>query len=102
MVRNRVRNRIPTHLINLSIGASLIALSGIASVPASAQSCHELWVERNGYYKDAGHCFKTSRAISYFGNRGCVYEFEGEVPLPRGIRARINQIRALERRFGCD
>jgi hypothetical protein len=26
-----------------------------------------LWVERNSYYKEAGYCFKTTRAISYFG-----------------------------------
>lgn len=69
---------------------------------AHAQSCQDLWVERNSYYKDAGYCFKTERAISFFGNQGCIYYDEGSVPLPRGIRARIAQIAAMERRNGCN
>lgn len=69
---------------------------------ANAQSCQDLWVERNSYYKDAGYCFKTDRAISFFGNQGCIYYDEGSVPLPRGIRARIAQITAMERRNGCN
>ncbi len=81
--------------------AVAIASIGLASV-ASAQSCQELWVERNSYYKDAGYCFKTARAISYFGNEGCQYVYEGAVPLPRHIRARIAEITSLERDNGCN
>jgi hypothetical protein len=80
----------------------LIAVSGITASSASAQSCQSLWVERNSYYKDAGYCFKTQRAIGYFGNGGCRYDYEGDVPLPPSVRGRIAQIRAMERRFGCD
>ena len=69
---------------------------------ANAQSCQQLWVERNSYYKDAGYCFKTDRAIAYFGNRGCSYDNEGSVPLSRDARSRINEIVRLERRMGCN
>jgi len=87
----------------LLLGAFVILLDGISLMPsASAQNCQALWVERNSYYKDAGYCFKTPRAISYFGNQGCLYNDEGSVPLPRGIRARIAEITGLERRYGCN
>lgn len=90
-------------LRRLMAGASiLIATAGLSASAARAQSCQELWVERNSYYKDAGYCFKTRRAISYFGNRGCSYEYEADVPLSRGIRERIADIRAMEQRRGCD
>ncbi|MGP9814399.1 YARHG domain-containing protein [Rhodopseudomonas sp. NSM] len=80
----------------------LIAGAGITASSASAQSCQALWVERNSYYKDAGYCFKTRRAIGYFGNRGCSYDDVGDVPLSANVRERIAEIKALERRFGCD
>jgi hypothetical protein len=86
----------------VAIGALTVVVSGIGMMSvASAQSCQDLWAERNGYYKDAGFCFKTSRAISYFGNGGCRYENEGSVPLSAAARARIGQIVAMERRQGC-
>jgi hypothetical protein len=96
------RHQISTRVLQMVAGASVVALCSVAAAPALAQSCHELWVERNGYYKDAGYCFKTRRAISYFGNGGCRYDYEGDLPLSREARARIAEIRAMERRFGCD
>jgi hypothetical protein len=93
-MKNRTQRRL--------IGLFLVAASGIGLISAaSAQSCQELWVERNSYYKEAGYCFKTSRAISYFGNGGCIYGIEADVPLPRHIRARIAEITRIERRYGC-
>jgi hypothetical protein len=87
----------------MMIGAAVLVTGAIACPPyAGAQSCQDLWVERNSYYKDAGYCFKTARAISYFGNAGCAYDSESSVPLSRGIRARIAEITRLERRLGCD
>ncbi len=68
---------------------------------AQAQSCQSLWVERNSYYKEAGYCFRTARAIRYFGNAGCSYDREADVPLTRAQRARIGEIMRLERRLGC-
>lgn len=85
-------------------GALALAATGAGFVSAASaqQSCQALWVERNSYYKDAGYCFKTARAISYFGNRGCMYDSEASVPLPPDIRARIAEITWLERRNGCN
>jgi hypothetical protein len=78
---------------------------GMIAVPtASAMAqgiCQSLWVERNAIYKDAGYCFKTDRAISYFGNAGCRYEYEGDLPLSPRQRARIASILAEERANGC-
>jgi hypothetical protein len=81
----------------------LLAAATLGSTVAvsHAQSCQDLWVERNSYYKQAGYCFKTARAISYFGNAGCVYDNENAVPLSPYARARINQIVRAERTYGC-
>lgn len=87
---------IPVFLVTL-------ALAGFAASAANAQGsvCHRLWVERNRIYADNGYCFKTQRAIRYFGNRGCRYEYQDDVPLSRGDRARIADIQAEERDMGC-
>ncbi len=81
-----------------------LAVAGTTALAtsASAQSCQALWVERNSYYKEGGYCFKTARAISYFGNAGCMYDNEGAVPLSRAVRARINEIVRMERALGCN
>jgi YARHG domain len=85
------------------LGAATIVVTawGGAVGPAQAQGCHQLWVERNSYYKRNGYCFSTPRAISYFGNGGCYITNMGAVPLSRGERARIAQIVAQERAMGC-
>jgi hypothetical protein len=77
------------------------ATLGATATVASAQSCQDLWIERNTYYKEAGYCFKTPRAISYFGNDGCYINDEARVPLSAAVRARVNQIIRLERAYGC-
>ena len=86
----------------LLLAAAVFGTSVVAPPPANAQSCQDLWVERNSYYKEGGYCFKTPRAISYFGNAGCRYDDERDVPLSPGIRARIEEIKRQERRFGCN
>jgi hypothetical protein len=63
---------------------------------AHAQNCYGLWVERNSIYKEAGYCFHTQRAIHHFGNAGCMYDSEAQVPLSSGDRARIAQITRME------
>ena len=75
-------------------------LGATASV-VQAQSCDELWVQRNSIYKAARYCFKTDRAIRYFGNQGCRYNNEGSIPFSRAQRNRIDQIVRAERRLGC-
>ncbi len=72
-----------------------------AASPVLAQSCDELWYERNAIYKDAGYCFKTSRAIRAFGNAGCRYDSERDVPLSGGAAAQVERIRRMERAYGC-
>lgn len=70
---------------------------------AKAQSdvCFRLWVARNSIYKSNGYCFQTRPAISYLGNAGCVYNYEGEIPMSPYDRQRIPEIEAQERAYGC-
>ena len=85
-----------------TVSTLLVTAATLAAVaPAYAESCHELWTERNSYYKARGYCFKTAQAISYFGNAGCRYDDEGRVPLTRGERSRVAEITRLERAKGC-
>jgi hypothetical protein len=81
--------------------AGLVLAATLAAPVAYAQDCQSLWVERNTYYKNAGYCFKTQRAIQYFGNAGCYINNESQIRFPPGIAARIQQIRGLERAMGC-
>ncbi len=83
--------------------AVLTASTGIAVSAANAQGdvCFRLWVARNTIYKANGYCFKTARAISYFGNAGCRFNYEGDVPMSRYDRQQIAQIQGQERNFGC-
>jgi hypothetical protein len=83
--------------------AATVALATVdaATAPAAAQTCQSLWVERNSYYKRNGYCFRTARAIRYFGNGGCYITSQGAVPLSRAERRRIAQIVQMERALGC-
>jgi YARHG domain-containing protein len=88
---------------SFAIGALTVAIAVTSIMPAAyAQSCQQLWVERNSYYKARGYCFKTQRAINYFGNGGCVYQDEDRVPLTQRERNRIAEIKRLESARGCD
>jgi hypothetical protein len=90
-----------------AIAIGLAALLGAATldmtIPAHAQgeNCQDLWVSRNSIYKARGYCFKTARAIGYFGNGGCKFYNEAAVPLTPADRATIARIRARERALGC-
>jgi hypothetical protein len=86
-------------LIKVLLAAAL--LPAMARI-ALAQDCHQLWVERNSYYKELGYCFKTQRAIEYFGNGGCRIRNQSEVALTPSQRARIDQIQSIERSRGCN
>jgi hypothetical protein len=72
-----------------------------AMQPPPSSTCDQLWIARNSIYKVRGYCFKTQRAINYFGNVGCIYQDEGDVPLTPSDRAQIAQIRAQEQALGC-
>ena len=84
------------------LAAAVFAGVLVAASQASAQSCQALWVERNTFYKNAGYCFKTARAISYFGNAGCRYNNEAALPLSSYAQTRIAEIVRLERQYGCN
>jgi hypothetical protein len=84
-------------VLGILAGTITLASTGLAQ----AQSCDGLWYERNAIYKRAGYCFKTPRAISTFGNAGCMYDSESELPLSRGQRNRIAWIIRMEREYGC-
>ncbi len=88
--------------MRLLVTAGLTALTlGAAIAPSYAATCQALWVERNTYYKGGGYCFKTARAIRYFGNAGCRYDNENSVPLSSAVRRRIAEIVTQERIQGC-
>lgn len=82
-------------------GLSLAALALASVTPAAAASCGDLWYARNAVYKEAGYCFKTVRAIRTFGNAGCMYDYEGAVPLSPQQRAYVANIVRQERYQGC-
>ncbi len=83
----------------LLLGAAVL---GTTVLPSFAQTnCNSLWVERNSYYKQAGYCFATARAISYFGNGGCRITNQNAVPLSAAARNRIAQIVKQEKGLGC-
>jgi hypothetical protein len=85
----------------MTMGALAVAAALGAAAAHAQGSCQSLWVERNSYYKDAGYCFRTQRAIAYFGNGGCYVYDEGQIRFPPGVWARIQEIRRLERQQGC-
>ncbi len=89
--------------MNKLILATAAILAGAFFAPGIAQaSCASLWRERNQIYKDAGYCFKTSRAIRSFGNSGCAYDDINDVPLSAHQRSAVRDIAAQERRMGCN
>lgn len=82
-------------------GWIVLSVLGLGIGPASAQSCEDLWYQRNQIYKQGGYCFTTPRAIRAFGNAGCSYDSVEDVPLSARQRATVAEIRAEERSLGC-
>ena len=64
-------------------------------------SCQILWDVRNSIYKENGYCFKTQRAINYFGNGGCWVDNQNQVKLNAIETYNIGQIAAVEAQKGC-
>ncbi len=63
-------------------------------------SCAELSYERNAIFKRAGYCFKTAE-IERFGNAGCQFDNQADVPLSQRDRVTIADILRQERIEGC-
>jgi hypothetical protein len=90
----------PTLLVLLGLATAVMGLAaGIA--PARDDTCFDLWVQRNSIYKAYGYCFKSTKAINYFGNAGCSYDNEGDIPLSHADRSTILAIKKTERSLGC-
>lgn len=83
----------------LAFGLVLPLLATVT--PAVAQSCEDLWYQRNEIYKAQGYCFRTQRGISAFGNAGCQYDNVEDVPLSANQRRVIADIQRVERTRGC-
>ena len=69
--------------------------------PAAAQSCEDLWYQRNEIYKAQGYCFRTQRAIAAFGNAGCQYDNIEDVPLSAHDRRAVADSVRQERSLRC-
>jgi hypothetical protein len=86
---------------------AITTISAFASLPARAgeeprdMSCQRLWEDRNYIFKDAGYCFKTSRAINFFGNAGCTVDKESNLRLTVKQRSYLRVLKQWERRKGC-
>ena len=85
----------------LLFAATCIVLAFSGAANANVGVCEDLWVERNSYFKEAGYCFQTPRAIYHFGNGGCRFADQNATYLPNTVRDRIAQIARTERNLGC-
>ena len=87
-------------LVSIGFASALFGVLS-ATAPARADICYDLGVQRNSIYKEYGYCFKTPRAIGYFGNAGCQYDNEGDIPLSGPDRSLILAIKHKEKSLGC-
>ena len=79
--------------------ASLAAVTlALTTQGALADSCYDLWYERNAIYDDNGYCFRTSLGKRTFDNGDC---YTDDPDFTRAEQRRIDQIRREERRLGC-
>jgi YARHG domain len=71
--------------------AAAACLSLLASAPAMAESCYDLWYARNLIYAENGYCFKTRLGMDTFPEYAC------ETDNPRFTRSEQKQIDAIRR-----
>lgn len=89
-----------TTAFGLVLAASAIPVHA-GDIQGDAYDCGELWAMKNQIYKDRGYCFKTAKAIEKFGNEGCQYESQSDVPLSDVDRTVISDIKHSMKRQGC-
>jgi len=93
--------------MRVSTTLTLIGLIGVGLgltlevTPARAGVCEDLWVQRNSLYKSYGYCFKTAKAINYFGNAGCIYDNAASIPMSRADKQTVLAIKKREKALGC-
>jgi YARHG domain len=85
----------------IAAATSVTAPANAGDVQGDAYDCRELWSLRNQIYKANGYCFKTSKAISRFGNAGCSFDSLAEVPLSDQDRSVIRDVKKSEARQRC-
>ncbi len=66
---------------------------------AVAESCYDLWYERNLIYAEKGYCFKTDLARRTFSDFSCRTDHPQFSPREQ---RRIDEIKAEERERGCN
>ena len=95
-------------MIFSAMSALGLVVASAAAVPAQAgdiqgdaYDCGELWVMKNQVFKDRGYCFKTAKAIAQFGNAGCLYDSQADVPLSDTERTILADIKRSMKRQGC-
>ena len=77
----------------------LAAMSlGLTVQTAFADSCYDLWYERNEIFDANGFCFKSSLGKRTFDNSDC---YTDDPQLSRAEQRRVAQIQREERRLGC-
>ncbi len=64
----------------------------VGMVPALAESCYDLWYERNQIYDDNGFCFKTQLGQDTFDNSDCW------TSNPQLSRAEVKRVAAIKKR----
>ena len=82
--------------MRLQIAAGLLIM-GI-STAAQADTCYDLWYERNAIYDAHGFCFKTQLGQETFDNSDCT---ASNVKLTPAEQKRVDQIKAEERNLNC-
>ena len=67
----------------------------------SGPNCEFLYTIRNAIFAEHHFCFKSPRAITTFGNQGCVTADPNALGLNRIERANAATILKAERTLGC-
>jgi hypothetical protein len=64
-------------------------------------SCQNLWMTRNQIYFENYYCFRTAAGIQAFGNEGCRFQNDADVPLNAIEKRNVATIRRVEQAKSC-
>lgn len=82
----------------LTVSASAALAMFVLTSPVLAESCYDLWYERNAIYDANGYCFETQLGQETFDNSDC---WTSNPKLSKSEQRRVDRIRREERRRGC-
>lgn len=77
---------------------SVLMASAASALPAKANECMALWLERNAIFKNAGYCFGSALGQGVFGNSGC---FTKNPNIGNSNKSRVARIKSRESALGC-